>query len=102
MEGKLAAPRLQLADCRADFAALLAWFGENPAAAPRDTEFWQDTLAAFVRALADAQHSVIRQRQVCVTTKCLGVAISQGCHATAAAALQRCARARTRWRAGLP
>ncbi len=37
----LAAPREALADCRTKFASLLAYYGENPAAAPRDTEFWQ-------------------------------------------------------------
>ena len=64
VEAALAAPRLALADCRAGFASLLAYYGENPAAAPRDTEFWADSLSAFVRALSDAQRLAVRQRQV--------------------------------------
>ena len=35
------APRTQLADCKAEFQALIGFFGENPAAAPQDTEFWE-------------------------------------------------------------
>jgi hypothetical protein len=70
VEAALAAPQQQLADCRADFAALLAYFGENAAAAQRDTEFWQDTLVAFVRALSAAQHAATRQQQVVAVQHC--------------------------------
>jgi hypothetical protein len=70
VEAALAAPQQQLADCRADFAALLAYFGENAAAAQKDTEFWQDTLVAFVRALSAAQHAATRQQQVVTCSIC--------------------------------
>ena len=70
VEAALAAPQQQLADCRADFASLLAYFGENAAAAQKDTEFWQDTLVAFVRALSAAQHAATRQQQVVSCSIC--------------------------------
>lgn len=48
---------------RAGYEALVAHFGDNPAAAPPDTEFWGGTICPFVRAVDEQQRAQLRSQQ---------------------------------------
>jgi hypothetical protein len=59
----MAKPQAALADVRKGYESLVAYFGENSAAAPPDTEFWEAIVCKFVRALNEQQLAQLRSQQ---------------------------------------
>lgn len=63
LSGALKAVKEQLQRARAGFDALVAYYGENPAAIPNDGDFWRD-ITAFVAAFSAAQQDALKFEQV--------------------------------------
>ena len=63
LSGALAKAKEQLQSARSGFAALVAYFGENPAAFSNDGDFWRD-VTAFVALLSAAQQDAVAFEQV--------------------------------------
>ena len=59
----LCAAREQMQSAKHGFAALVAFFGENPLAVPNDSDFWRD-VTAFVAAFSAAQQGALALDQV--------------------------------------
>ena len=59
----LAAAKEQLQQARRGFEALVAYFGENPAALQNDGDFWPDVIA-FVTAFSTAQQGALAFKKV--------------------------------------
>lgn len=63
----LTQPQAELVRVRGGYEALVAHFGDNPAAAPPDSEFWEGTICPFVRAVDEQQRAQLRSQQASST-----------------------------------